>query len=310
MVGRGPIAPTRRRFLTAAGLLLAAALSSRAGTADRPAPRLAAIDWALLETAMALDLAPVAATEMIRFHRDSGFAPPPGITDLGLRGAPNFELLQLTRPELILTSPFYDSYRSRLEAIAPVLSHAVYPPGQPPLPHAREAVTALARAVGRDDDGVRVLARADARMAVLRDRLASHRDRPVALINLGDARHLRAFGHDSLFGSTLSQLGLTNAWTGATAFSFLAPVPLERLAEMPEARLALVGEIPPEARRGLSRSHLWRALPQVRADRVTHLPQMNPYGGLPSALRMADALADALAGPASDGPQGRLGGGA
>ena len=296
MVGRGPLAPTRRRFLTAAGLLLAAALPSRAATGDRPAPRLAAIDWALLETAMALDLAPVAATEMIRFQRDSGLAPPPGITDLGLRGAPNFELLQLTRPGLILTSPFYDSYRPRLEAIAPVLSHAVYPPGEAPLPHARDAVTALARAVGRDEEGARVLARVDSRLAALRDRLAPLADRPVALINLGDARHLRAFGHDSLFGSTLAELGLENAWTGATAFSFLAPVPLERLADMPEARLALVGEIPPEARRGLSRSHLWRALPQVRAGRVMHLPPMNPYGGLPSALRMAEALAEALSG--------------
>ena len=65
-------------------------------------------------------------------------------------------------------------------------------------------------------------------------RVARHADRPLALVDIGDARHLRAFGFDSLFGSTLTRIGLRNAWSEATAFSFLAPVPLERLADMPD----------------------------------------------------------------------------
>lgn len=83
-------------------------------------PRIAAIDWAMLETSVALGVMPVAATELIQF-RAYAVEPdiPETVADLGLRGAPNFELLQLTRPELILISPFYTRYTGRLEAIAP-----------------------------------------------------------------------------------------------------------------------------------------------------------------------------------------------
>ncbi|WP_394226549.1 ABC transporter substrate-binding protein [Paracoccus marcusii] len=293
MVGRGAISPRpdRRAFLTAAGILLAAGLPLRA----EAGPRLAAIDWAMLETATALGHMPVAAAELIRFRADVGVpAIPDTVTDLGLRGAPNFELLQLVRPTLILSSPYYTRYQARMEAIAPVLSLPFYQPGAAPLPKAMDALDALARQIGDPAAGGRARARADAHLDRLAARVARHADRPLALVDIGDARHLRAFGFDSLFGSTLTRIGLRNAWSEATAFSFLAPVPLERLADMPDARLVIAGPIPPQAQGALSRSRLWQALPQVAQGRVHHLPRMNDFGGVPAALRFGDLLARAL----------------
>lgn len=293
MVGRGAISPRpdRRAFLTAAGILLAAGLPLRA----EAGPRLAAIDWAMLETATALGHMPVAAAELIRFRADVGVpAIPDTVTDLGLRGAPNFELLQLVRPTLILSSPYYTRYQARMEAIAPVLSLPFYQPGAAPLPKAMDALNALARQIGDPAAGGRARARADAHLDRLAARVARHADRPLALVDIGDARHLRAFGFDSLFGSTLTRIGLRNAWSEATAFSFLAPVPLERLADMPDARLVIAGPIPPQAQGALSRSRLWQALPQVAQGRVHHLPRMNAFGGVPAALRFGDLLARAL----------------
>ncbi|QXI65740.1 Iron(3+)-hydroxamate-binding protein FhuD (plasmid) [Paracoccus marcusii] len=293
MVGRGAISPRpdRRAFLTAAGILLAAGLPLRA----EAGPRLAAIDWAMLETATALGHMPVAAAELIRFRADVGVpAIPDTVTDLGLRGAPNFELLQLVRPTLILSSPYYTRYQARMEAIAPVLSLPFYQPGAAPLPKAMDALDALARQIGDPAAGGRARARADAHLDRLAARIARHADRPLALVDIGDARHLRAFGFDSLFGSTLTRIGLRNAWSEATAFSFLAPVPLERLADMPDARLVIAGPIPPQAQGALSRSRLWQALPQVAQGRVHHLPRMNAFGGVPAALRFGDLLARAL----------------
>lgn len=301
--GAALLRPDRRAFLTAAGVVLAAGLPLRAApAAPRPAaPRLAAIDWAMLETAVALGHMPVAACELVRFRADAVTpAIPPGVTDLGLRGAPNFELLQLTRPDLILTSPYYTRYEDRLRTLAPVLSLPFYLPGDPPLPKAFAALHALAEAIGDPGAGVRAQARAEAELDRCAAALAGFADRPFCLVNIGDARHLRAFGHDSLFGSTLSRLGLRNAWVQGTQFSFLAPVPVERMAAMPDARLVIVGDIPPEARRGLSRSVLWGALPQVAGRRVHVLPQVNAFGGIPAALRFAQALSQALAaGPAA-----------
>lgn len=293
MVGRGAISPRpdRRAVLTAAGILLAAGLPLRA----EAGPRLAAIDWAMLETATALGHMPVAAAELIRFRADVGVpAIPDTVTDLGLRGAPNFELLQLVRPTLILSSPYYTRYQARMEAIAPVLSLPFYLPGQAPLPKALDALDALARQIGDPAAGGRARARADAHLDRLAARVARHAHRPLALVDIGDARHLRAFGFDSLFGSTLTRVGLRNAWSEATAFSFLAPVPLERLADMPDARLVIAGPIPPQAQGALSRSRLWQALPQVAQGRVHHLPRMNAFGGVPAALRFGDLLARAL----------------
>ncbi|KIX17888.1 MULTISPECIES: ABC transporter substrate-binding protein [Paracoccus] len=293
MVGRGAISPRpdRRAFLTAAGILLAAGLPLRA----EAGPRLAAIDWAMLETATALGHMPVAAAELIRFRADVGVpAIPDTVTDLGLRGAPNFELLQLVRPTLILSSPYYTRYQARMEAIAPVLSLPFYQPGAAPLPKAMDALDALARQIGDPAAGGRARARANAHLDLLASRVARHADRPLALVDIGDARHLRAFGFDSLFGSTLTRIGLRNAWSEATAFSFLAPVPLERLADMPDARLIIAGPIPPQAQGALSRSRLWQALPQVAQGRVHHLPRMNAFGGVPAALRFGDLLARAL----------------
>lgn len=293
MVGCGAISPRpdRRAFLTAAGILLAAGLPLRADSA----PRLAAIDWAMLETATALGHMPVAAAELIRFRADVGVpAIPDTVTDLGLRGAPNFELLQLVRPTLILSSPYYTRYQARMEAIAPVLSLPFYLPGEAPLPKALDALNALARRIGDPAAGTRARAQADAHLNRLAARVVRHADLPLALVDIGDARHLRAFGFDSLFGSTLTRIGLRNAWSEATAFSFLAPVPLERLADMPDARLVIVGPVPPQARGALARSRLWQALPQVAQGRVHQLPRMNAFGGVPAALRFGDLLADAL----------------
>jgi len=297
VTGRAAFRTERRALLTAAGLMVAA-LPLRgiaAAAAAAPAQRLAAIDWAMLETAIAIGHMPVAASELLRFRADAVTpAVPRDVTDLGLRGSPNFELLQLSRPDLILTSPFYTRYEDKLRRIAPVLSLTFYRPGDPPLPRALAALDDLARAIGDPGAGWRARTRAEAALDGVATGLAAFRDRPVALIEIGDARHVRAFGPDSLFGSTLTRLGLENAWSGKTRFSFLAPVPMERLAAMPEARLVIVGNVPVEARRDLSRSVLWQALPPVRENRLYRLERVNAFGGAPAALRFAELLAAAF----------------
>ncbi len=296
MVIGGGTLPSRRAILTAAGAFLAAGFPLRAGP---PATRLAAIDWAMLETAVALGHMPIAAAELVRFREDVVEPSiPADVTDLGLRGAPNFELLQLVRPDLILSSPYYTRYEDRLRQIAPVLSLPFFTPGEPPLAKALSALTAMADAIGDPDAGTRAVAATQDRLDRLALRLAPFRDRPVALVNIGDARHMRAFGFDSLFGSMLERLGLRNAWSGNTAFSFLAPVPIERLARMPEARLVNIGALPPAAERALGHSILWRALPPVAQGRTHLLPATNAFGAVPAALRFADHLARAFeAGP-------------
>lgn len=278
--------------------MLAAGLPLRAAEAG---PRLAAIDWAMLETAVAIGHMPVAACELVRYREDTIEPKIPGhVTDLGLRGAPNFELLQLERPDLILTSPYYTEYEHRLQKLAPVLSLPFYIPGEAPFPKAMAALDELAQAIDDPKAGEKAQQHAAKKLGQYADILAGFSDRPVCLVNIGDSRHLRAYGFDSMFGSTLAGLGLQNAWSGQTEFSFLAPVPLERLADMPEARLVNIGHIPPEARPSLSRSVLWQALPQIAEGRFYQLPDVNAFGGMPSALLFARLMTEAFRGGPAD----------
>lgn len=290
----------RRAFLQLVAATGVAGLSSEvsaspAASSDAAGSRLAAIDWAMLETAVAIGHTPVAGTELIRFRVESpGIALPVATLDLGLRGTPNFEQLRFARPDLILSSPFYTRHEAALSAIAPVYSLPFFVRGEPSLPHAFDALGALAARLGDEQAGQVARRTTEDRFDRLAARLQPHADRPVMLIDFGDARHFRAFGFDSLYGSTLTRLGLVNAWQGGTQFSFAAPVPIDRLAEMPDASFVIVSPIPIEARAQLRRSVLWNALAPVRAGRVHQLAATNAFGGVPSALAFAEELAEAL----------------
>ena len=108
--------PRRRDALA---ILAAVALPHPAHAAGL---RVATVDWSVLETLLALGALPVAAPELLQF-REVAVEPavPAGVTDLGLRGTVNFELLLLSRPELIYSSSFYVSSEPRLARIAPVV---------------------------------------------------------------------------------------------------------------------------------------------------------------------------------------------
>lgn len=280
----------RREFL---GLLAASAFVRPLQA--QTALRIAAIDWAMLETVVALGVTPVAATELIQFRKDAIEPPVPAeVTDLGLRGAPNFELLHLSRPDLILISPFYTRYTGRLEAIAPVFSLPFYVKGEPPFAKALLAVSALGEKLGKIDEAQKVLDETARSLETMRERLAAFAARPTYIINIGDARHFRAFGADSMFGDILDRLGLPNAWKDRSQFTFAAPVPLENLAETPEARIVIVSDVPVEARQSLRNSVIWQSLTPVRENRVTMLENINPYGGITAGMRFARLLTEAL----------------
>lgn len=278
------------------GLLAALAVPGRAGAAS--VTRVAAIDWAMLETAIALGVTPIAATELIAF-RDKAVEPaiPPSVADLGLRGSPNYEYLHALKPDLILSSPFYARQEAALEAIAPVYSLPFYVRGEPPYEKALNAVSELGRKLELGEQAEQLLAWQAARIGLMREKLATAAKTPVYIVNIGDARHFRAFGADSMFGDIAARLGLVNAWTDRSRFTFAAPVPLEALAARPEAAIVIVSDIPVEARTSLRDSMIWRSLEPVRKGRVFQIDNVNPYGGICAAMRFARLVTAALVQP-------------
>lgn len=257
-------------------------------------PRVATLDWALLETLLAIGANVVAGTELRQF-RQVAVAPdvPASVSDLGLRGTPNFEAMRFARPDLIFNSNFYAWADNLMSRIAPVVSHAIYEPNESPFVLAEAAALAIG-------DRLKLPA-AEQLRDTLSEKLERYRavfaggdGRPVIPINLGDARHYRVFGADSMFGEVLKRVGLANAWSGATSYSAMAPVGIETLAAVPEAWIVMIPPQPEDALAALKTSAFWNALPAVRQGRVLTLGSINPYGALPAAMRFADLLAEGL----------------
>lgn len=295
-----PFSPNsiRRRDVlmgAAASMVVGTAAPSRA--AQSPS-RIAAIDWAMLETSVALGVMPVAATELIQFREDAVEpAIPDDVIDLGLRGSVNLELLHLVKPDLILISPFYARHEAALAAIAPTMSLPFYIKGEPPFEKALDAVRALGDRLQRPEQASRVTSDVLATLDAMRQSLARFADRPTYLVNMGDARHVRIFGSDSMFGDVLSRLGLRNAWNDRSRFTFAAPVPIEKLADEKDARIVIISEIPVQSRRDLRTSMIWNALEPVRQGRVLQLANIGPYGGVTAGMRFARLLTEALHAP-------------
>lgn len=282
---------TRRTLL--ASMLAAPALIARPARAENL--RVATLDWAILETLLVLKADVIAATEMLQFKMVAVEPEiPDGVADLGLRGTPNFEAMRLAGPDLILNSNFYGWADPILTRIAPVESHSVYVTGQQPYGLAREMMLAIGARIGRRDSARQWVADTERHLTVFADALKPFSDRPVIPINLGDARHFRVFGDDSMFGETLRRLGLRNAWTQPTSYSAMAPIGLEALAGMPDASIVIIPPIPPDAASILPQSSFWNALPAVRGGHVVTLEPVNPFGALPAALRFARLLTKAL----------------
>lgn len=284
--------------LSRRGLLAGAAASVvlKGSLARAATPvRVAAVDWAMLETALALGVTPVAASELELFRKFAVEpAVPDTVADLGLRGALSYEQLIASRPDLVLISPWYENRRGVLARVAPVESFSIYEPRRPPLRPAEEATRALAARLGRSAEAETVIAAAAAGFEAARKTLAPLAGRPVLVINLGDGRHFRAFGADSMFGDVLARLGLSNAWTVATRFGAYPTVGVEALAGMGDAIVVNVGPTPPAALASVHESPLWRAMPPIEKGRFVDLAPVNPYGALPAARRFARLLAEAL----------------
>jgi iron complex transport system substrate-binding protein len=286
--------------LTRRALISSLAATGLGGSLAAPAaasvPRLAVVDWAMLETALALGAPPVAASELTLF-RATAIEPavPSGVADLGLRGSISYEQLLASRPDLVLISPWYENRAHILSRVAPVASFSIYEPGRPPYDLAVAATRTLGARIGLQEAAETAIARAEAELAAARAALSRFAGRPVLIMNLADSRHFRVFGADSMFGDVLSRLGLASAWEQPTQFGAYPTVGVEALAGMTEAIVVNVGPTPRSALRDMQASPLWRAMPPIAAGRLVALDPVNPYGALPAARRFATLLAKGLA---------------
>lgn len=283
--------PLRRRVLLGAIPALSAA-PTRAG-----APRVVCLDYGLAETLLALGIAPVGLPGPADYRRwVVAPALPDGVIDVGQRAQPNLELLAALAPDAILAVPEHDPILPQLRRSAPVLRLPIYTPEQRPWDRSVEAARAIAAWLGRAGAADELAAAVEGRYAAARAAIAGRRIRPLLLASFIDPRHLRVYGAGSILQAGLDRLGLRNAWSGRTGIWGSATVELSELAPLEDAALFAFDPRPPGLAAVLDASPLWRALPFVRAGRVSSLPPVLMFGALPAADRFAAVLLPRLTG--------------
>ncbi|MDF2621229.1 MAG: hypothetical protein K0S00_3888 [Xanthobacteraceae bacterium] len=278
------------------GLLGAAMLPAHAAS---PAPRrlrTAVLAPWIAETLLAIGTPPVALPELERGARVWGPSDlPAGVVDLGLAGEPNIELLEQLRLDLILADSRLQGWiLPRLEPIAPVVAAAIYTPALRPLAAARAETMRFGDLLHRRGEAARLVAEADAAFGQAREALSGFAERPFFVVRLIDDRNLVLYCRGSLFHDVLVELGLPPASPVANDWGFLT-TGIETLAAVPDARIIHFEPVPKEARRLFTQPSLWSHLPAVRDGRVTPIPELYSWGGLPTAKRFADELALSLA---------------
>lgn len=281
---------TRCRLPALAGLL--AMLAAAVAQADTP--RLATLDWTLAETLVALDAPPLASAQLEAYHAwvDEPALPDTTI-DLGLRSQPNLELLARLAPDHILISPMFANLAPRLERIASVKTLPLYRAEHDTWQEMRRLTRSLGELVERPEAARRLIDTTEARLDTLRACLDGTAPPPLLMVQFMDGRHVRVFGDNGLFQAVLDRLALTNAWTGPTNAWGFSLAGIEALAGL-DARLVVIEPYPAGVRETLAESGLWQHLVEAGRGSPIVLPPVWSFGAMPSALRFAERLVDAL----------------
>lgn len=296
----------------AACALVAAMLAAVPGNsrAQEPAPeaassaeaasaqRIVVMEWAALETLLALGHVPVGAADAGGYREWVGEpALPADVAEVGSRQEPNLEEIARLKPDLILSHVHLRPLKEKLAALAPVEEVTFNGAGGDAYATAVEGTRKIGELLGETAEAEALIGSAETtfdEQAAALD-AAGLAGRHVYFVRIIGPNALRIHGPGSIVDTVLSRLGLTNAYEGAVnewGFSLAEP---SALAEDPDAAIVVAGPVSDEAMASVFETPLGRALPAVRADRVYDLPVIWTFGGIPSAKGMAQRIAAALA---------------
>jgi iron complex transport system substrate-binding protein len=289
--------PVSRRSLLKA-LAFAPLIAGTGAVAAGFPRRIVSLDYALASTLLSIGVTPVAVASLADWEKWVVEPEMPhDVVDLGSSWEVNFEVLIDLKPDLILTTPYLEALKPKLEAIAPVLSVPVYSgDGKPVLPSAYAATRSVGARVGRVSEASQFLAESDAFFEDCRARIAALDTPPVALVSFMDARHARIYCRPGLYQGVLDRLGVENAWQGEGNYWGYQTIGLEALAALtdPRARLITFEPLPRDAMTQIEASPLWQALPFSRQGHFAVLPGVLMFGMVTEALRFARLLTEYL----------------
>ncbi len=259
---------------------------------DRPAERVAVLEWQQVEDALTLCVTPVAVADPEGYSTwVSAEELPEGVADVGNREEPDLDTLYAQDPDLVIVEAAGpdDEIIARLEERGvPVLVTRGADPADP-IGNMLNVFELIGEATGRTE-------RADQVVREFEDHLAESREL-VADVDLpttdflffdgwlqGGNLTIRPYGQGALFTALGEELGMTSAWTddindaygdgGVDPSYGLAQTDVEGLTAVGEANLFYAND---EGVGGyveeLEKNPIWTSLPAVKEERAHAFPR-------------------------------------
>ncbi|WP_291054327.1 iron-siderophore ABC transporter substrate-binding protein [Herbiconiux sp.] len=281
---------------------------------DKPAERIAVLEWQQIEDALTLCVTPVAVSDA------AGYATyvkaetlPEGVTDVGTRGEPDLDALYGSNPDLIIV----ESYSADDELIAqlegrgvPVLA-TIGADAADPIGNMKGVFEMIAEATGRTDRAEQVLTEFDEHLAEAKATVSTVELPTTDFLFFdgwieGGNVVIRPYGKGALFTALGEQLGLTSAWTDEIDSAYgnggvdpaygLAQTDIEGLTAVGEANLFFSNDDTADSYvTELEKSTIWTSLPAVQQDRAHPFPSGVWGAGGPISNELAiDAYVAAL----------------
>ncbi len=294
----------RRMLALALAAACALVLGAGAVRADAAATRVVALEWDAVENLTVLGVTPVGAADLKGYDHWVPVKRRSGTEDVGLRTAPSLTRIASLRPDLIIAPDYrVTSNLSSLRKIAPVIVTKPYPSGNDQAQYAAmlRDFRAIAKAVGKQREGERVIAGMNATIKVSAAKLKKARRTGQALTistpggTLG-APAVRMFTDNAAPIEVVRRLGLRNAWQGANQRYGYATVGVEAFRQVQNGWLAFIypKEFDPIIKRFTSQPSFTN-LAFVKKNRVRTLPGNTwLYGGPKSTAIFAQRLTVAL----------------
>ncbi len=258
--------------------------------------RVIALNWAVTENLIELDVTPLAMSDVDGYKtwvRQPTL--PADLIDVGTRDAPNLELISQLKPDLIIAGGMQRNLLAKLRPIAPVLLFDGFNKDHNNYQAAQHIFLQKAKLFDKQALAEQKLATKHARITELKNQLATHFNHQlpkVTTIRFNNTALAWVFGDNAMPQYALEQLGITPAMPlPATQWGLMQ----KRITELSVIDNGIVLYFEPFAQRDkLFATPLWQAMPFVRQQRFAAIPATWTYGGPMSVLYLAEAMAEQL----------------
>ena len=273
---------------------------------DKPAERVAVLEWQQTEDLLTLCVDPVAVADVEGYRTwVTAEKLPEGTADVGTRGEPNLEAVFATNPDLVVVeayTPDDEILEQLAEFDVPVLATKGADAADP-IATMKTTLGLIAEATGRTERAEAVVAEFDAKLAEARKTLAGTEAAGTEFVYFdgwidGANVAIRPFGQGSLVAELGEAIGLKNAWTGEVDPAYgLGQTDIEGMTEVGDATFFSTGTVDPEGdvNAALAKSGVWTSIPAVAEGRSLVFPEgVWTFGGPKSSAAVIDAYVDLL----------------